>query len=215
VERVVLCSSYTVYRGLKQRAPEGELVEDFSLRSISDAPPSVYAVTKLGAEWLGHCYQAEYGVEFAAVRFAGVFGPWHGTPSGGPSQNMAKLIESAFRGQRCRVSRGDLERASEYVYTADAAQGAVKAARAARSGRPVYNIGMGRLYSGREIVELIEELSGRRIDLDVYEGGTFSGYENELLPGHLDHARASIGFAVEYPMERAIGDYLGWLERQR
>ena len=84
VDRVVFCSSSTVYLGAKDRPPSGLLEENFALQAVRQHPPSVYASMKLAGEWLGHNYREEYGVECASVRFAGVFGPWHGTPSGGP-----------------------------------------------------------------------------------------------------------------------------------
>lgn len=215
VKRVVFCSSNTVYMGLKERPPSGLLTEDFKLRAVSEYPPSVYASMKLAAEWLGHCYRNEYGVDFVAVRFGGVFGPWRGVPSGGPTRLLQQLIENTWYGRLCHIGMGDLERGGmDYVYGHDAAQGAVKAAFAQRPETRVYNIAMGELYTVRDIIAIIERLTGRKAQLEVFQGGSHSGYSQETYAADLARSRAELGYEVEFPMEKAIAHYLAWLERK-
>lgn len=213
-KRLVFCSSSTVWAGLKGRPMDTPIDEDFALRSVSEYPPSVYASMKLAGEWLGHSYRNEYGVDFAAVRFAGVFGPWRGTPSGGPSQVMQRLIEGTWRGEPIVMTAQEMDRPMDYVYAADAAQGAVRALMAERLPRPVYALSMGRNYSIREVAELAQELSGRQAKLEVRQGKSISGYANPVPPANASAAMRDLGWKLEYPMERAIRDYLGWLERQ-
>jgi UDP-glucose 4-epimerase len=212
VKRVVHCSSSTVGFGAKAAASLAAMPEDFSLHAVSEYPPSVYASTKLAGEWLGHCYRNEYGVDFAAVRFGGVFGPWRGTPSGGPSQTMQNLIEHTWRGEPVRITEAETKRAMDYVYAADCAQGAVRALMAERLGQPVYNISMGRNYPFPEVVGIVEEYSGRQVTLDV-QGTTNTGYDVALPPADTSKARADLGWQLEFPMERAVRDYMSWLDR--
>jgi UDP-glucose 4-epimerase len=214
VDRVVFCSSSTVYLGATQRPPSGRLEENFTLQAVRDHPPSVYASMKLAGEWLGHNYREEYGVECASVRFAGVFGPWHGTPSGGPSQLMKNLIESAAQGRPCRISSGALASAAiDYVYASDAAQGAVRAAQAPKLESWVYNVGMGAIYKVPELVANVERVAGRKLELDVFEARSPSGYSTDSFPTDLSRSRAELGYDPEYPMDEAIRNYLDWLER--
>jgi UDP-glucose 4-epimerase len=212
--RLVFCSSSTVWAGLKGRSEAQRTEEDFTLRAVSEYPPSVYASMKLAGEWLGHSYRNEYGVDFAAVRFAGVFGPWRGTPSGGPSQVMQRLIEGAWRGDTIQMVEEEIKRPLDYVYAADAAQGAVRALMAERLSRPVYNLGMGRNYAVPEVVELIQEYSGKQVDLEVVPGRSVSGYPDPVPPADNSAAQSELGWKIEYPMDGAIKDYLQWLERQ-
>jgi UDP-glucose 4-epimerase len=215
VQRVVFCSSSTVYLGLDTPPPSGAHREDFTLHAISEYPPSVYASMKLAAEWLCHCYRNEYGVDAVAVRFGGVFGPWHGTPSGGPSQVLQQIVENTYRGLPVRVSAVDLERGGmDYVYAADAAQGTVRAAFAEAPQTRAYNVAMGRLYTVREILDLTEEIVGRPPDLEIIQAGTNSGYNKPGAPTDLSASRQEIGYVPEFPMDEAIRDYAGWLERQ-
>jgi nucleoside-diphosphate-sugar epimerase len=216
VQRVVFCSSSTVYLGLDEAPPGGAHHENFAVHAIGEYPPSVYASMKLAAEWLCHCYRDEYGVDTVAVRFGGVFGPWRGTPSGGPSMMLQQIIENTWRGRTVRIGAGDLERGGmDYVYAADAAQGTVRAVHAAAPATRVYNIAMGRLYTVREIVALVEAACGRKTELEpMPTAASHSGYTKAGYPTDLSRSRAEIGYEPEFPMEAAIRDYLGWLERQ-
>lgn len=215
VKRVVFCSSNTVYMGLTQRPPDGLLHEDFPLRAIGEYPPSVYASMKLAGEWLGHNYTREYGLDVVSVRFGGVFGPWYGTPSGGPSQMVQQLVESIWHNRPARIGAGDLERGGmDYVYASDAAQGAVRAVLASDVSQRVYNVSMGDIYTVQQIIELLERETNRKLQLDVFQTGSHAGYSQDSYPADLSRSRADIGYTVEYPMERALRDYLGWLEGQ-
>jgi len=214
VSRVVFCSSSTIYLGARDRPVDGLHTEDFALRAVTQHPPSLYASLKLAGEWLGHRYQNEYGVDFVAVRFGSAFGPWRGTPSGWLSQMLKRLIESAWYGQPCRLSADELTRGRDYVYAPHAASGALRAAFAANPASRVYNISMGELSTGRMIVDAIERVSGHKLALEISEDGAASKYLEELCPMDISRARAELGYQVEYPMERAIGDYLRWLRSQ-
>jgi len=214
VSRVVFCSSSTVYLGVRDCPAASAHVEDFLFRAATQHPPSLYASMKLAAEWLGHCYRNEYGVDFAAVRFGSAFGPWRGTPSGWLSQLLKRLIESAWYGQPCHLSADELGRGRDYVYAADAAAGAILAAFAANPESRVYNISMGELSTGRDIVNVIELVSGHKLALEISTDQPASKYLEELCPVDISRARAELGYQVEYPMERAVEDYIRWLERQ-
>jgi UDP-glucose 4-epimerase len=214
VKRVVFCSSNTVYTGLRTPPPSGNHVEDFSLKAVSEAPGSVYAAMKLAGEWLGQCFSREYGLEVVSVRFGGVFGPWRGLPSGGPTRLLQQLIESTWRGEPCRIGAGDVKRGGmDYVYAADAAQGAVLASLREPAGSPSYNVAMGELYTVPQIVEIVERLCERKANLDVQDSGSFGGYDSKSYPADVSLAQRELGFRVEFPMEAAVRDYLDWLQR--
>ncbi len=214
VQRVVFCSSGTVYYGLETRpAP---LPEDTALRSVSEHPPSVYAAMKLAGEWLGLNYTRHYGLDFAAVRFGGVFGPWRGQPGGGPSRIMQEIIEAAHAGRPARLRAGDLDHpGTDYVYAADAAQGAVRACLAERVPSRVYNIALGRTYTLREVLGVVEQVLGRPVAVEVVPAGTFSGYGARAHALDIRRAQEELGYAPEYPLEAAVRDYLAWLAAPR
>jgi UDP-glucose 4-epimerase len=212
VERFVFCSSTVVTMGRRSVDPSGLTPADFSLSVVSEHPPSLYASMKLAAEWLCHCYSNDYGVDAAAVRFGGVFGPWHGVPGGGPSKLLKSLIECAHFGSEYQIAAPDLDRQGmDYTYSPDAAQAAVRAAHAAAVPSRVYSATMGTLHTIRDVIELIEQVSGRPLNVEVVDQDSMTKYGNPTSPMDLSRSTAELGYEVEYPMERAIEDYLRWL----
>ena len=143
--RVVFCGSTVVTMGRRSVAPEDDTLEDFTLKVVSEYPPSLYASMKLASEWLCHNYADSYGLDTAVVRFGGAFGPWHGVPGGGPSKLLKQLIECAHFGRTYRIAQADLHRQGmDYTYSPDGAQGLVRAAFAPEAPNRVYNATMGR-----------------------------------------------------------------------
>ena len=207
VKRVVFCSSSTVYLGLKQPVPDGILREDVSLRVVSEYPPSTYASLKLSAEWIAHEYRTVHEVDSVVIRLAGIFGPWKKAVSS-PHRLVKGILESAWLRQPCELTSAEMtQEGSDYVYARDAAQSVVRAAFAVDPRARVYNIAMGRLYTVQEIIDIVERVVGRKVELHLVEGGKLSGYDKN--PGRLDisRARAELGYEVEFPMEKAIQDY--------
>jgi nucleoside-diphosphate-sugar epimerase len=216
IERVVFCSSNTVALGLSGACPPAGLPEDFTMRVVSEWPPSVYAAMKLASEWLGQGYSQDHAMDVVSLRLGGVFGPWRGVPNGGPSKLLRQLIESAWRGQPTSMTRSEVARGGiDYAYSADVAQSAEKAAYAKAPARGVYNIAMGRLYDVNQLLDAVGSVVGRKPQLEITEGQSFSGYSGHGQPADLSAARHTLGWELEFPMETAVRDYVSWLEAAR
>ena len=154
------------------------------------------------------------GVDAAAVRFGGVFGPWHGVPGGGPSKLLKSLIECAFTGVPYQIAAPDLDRQGmDYTYSPDGAQAIVRAAYAERVPNRVYNATMGQLHTIREIIEVIEKVSDRPLNVEVVDQDSMTKYGNPTSAMDLSRSVEELGYKVEFPMETAVADYLQWLER--
>ena len=214
IKRVVFCGSTVVTMGRRHVEPGDDTVEDFNLNVVSEYPPSLYASMKLASEWLCHNYTDSYGLDTAVVRFGGVFGPWHGTPGGGPSKLLKQLIECAHLGRTYRIAEADLHRQGmDYTYSHDGAQALARAAFADEVPNRVYSATMGELHTIADIISLIEQASGREIGLEVTQDDSMTKYGNPTSPMDLTASRRDLGYEVEYPMGRAVGDYLRWLAR--
>ena len=213
VARLVFCSSTVVTMGRRSVAPADDTVEDFNLNVVSEYPPSLYASMKLASEWLCHNYHDTYGVDAVAVRFGGVFGPWHGVPGGGPSKLLKQLIECAHRGEVYRIAEADLHRQGmDYTYSPDGAQALVRAATSPTVSNRIYNATMGELLTIADIIALIEEAAGKSIELEITQEDSMTKYGNPTSPMELGRSREDLGYSVEYPMNVAVADYLKWLE---
>ena len=212
IRRVVFCSSTVVTMGRRSVDPAADTVEDFGIKVVSEYPPSLYASMKLASEWLCHNYTDSYGLDTAVVRFAGVFGPWHGTPGGGPSKLLKQLIECAHFGRTYSIAEPDLHRQGmDYTYSVDGAQALVRAAFAPEVPNRVYSAAMGELHTIAEIIAQIEQAAGRPVDLEVTQEDSMTKYGNPTSPMDLTASRRDLGYEVEYPMGEAVADYLRWL----
>lgn len=213
VPRFVFCSSTVVTMGRREVASDADTVEDFNLNVVSEYPPSLYASMKMASEWLGHNYRDTYDMETVSVRFGGVFGPWHGVPGGGPSKLLKQLIECAHHGRVYRIAEPDLDRQGmDYTYSVDGAQATVRAAFSKNVSNHVYNASMGDLYPIREIIAQIEKAAGKSIELEITQEDSMTKYSNPTSAMDLSRSRSDLGYAVEYPMDVAVADYLEWLE---
>ena len=221
IARVVFTSSATVYYGSYSHPEEKAQEEDFTLRAITQRPLGVYPTTKLAGEHLGLSYRDLYGVDFVAVRFAGVFGPWSGPVAGLPGMALKELAERPMREKVVRIGRNLVwPGKEEFLYMKDAAQSTVLACLLpkmdpAKSPVPVYNVSMGREYEFEEVLEVLQEVYPQaRFEVVEGEEASAGGYPSiPKRPMDLSRSSAELGYQPRYRMEDALLDYRRWLER--
>ncbi len=141
VRRVVVAGSTSVqYSALARYS--GTVPEDFSLHTVAEAPASIYAATKLSAEWIARGFGQAGTPHIVVLRFAPLLG--RPGPDGVVSRLLATLARPRDHGP-VRIDEPSLVWAGveEFLDTEDAAT-AVLAALDAPSPGPVYNIAPGR-----------------------------------------------------------------------
>jgi nucleoside-diphosphate-sugar epimerase len=172
-------------------------------------PSTIYSATKLACEHLGLNYHRSYGLDFAAVRFSAVVGPWRYGGGGGPTQRFKEMLERALKKEPASFPASR----QEYVYSKDAAMGCFLAAHAEKSSlkKRVYNISMGRVYGGDEIKSIVEkEIPGSSVELSK---DTATGINvDRMEAADLSASKAEIGFVPKYDMAGAVKDYTAWLK---
>ena len=147
--RLVMASSSSVY---------GDAAE-LPLRETTRCQPvSPYGVTKLAAENLGYLYGRLHGVPVVSLRYFTVYGPRQ-------RPDMAfHLFLKAARDRQPIALFGDGRQTRDFTFIGDV----VSATRAAAdSGRPgcVYNVGGGERISMQRVLEVIEEVTGRSLQV--------------------------------------------------
>ena len=147
---VAFASSAAVY-GEPERLP---VDEGHPLR-----PASLYGLTKAQAEGLLAQAARDYGIRYSALRLFNVYGE---RMRPGPYASVVyNFIRAALRGERPRVF-GDGRATRDFVYVGDVAE-AFLAAVERRAEGPV-NVGTGRETSVLELLELVGEVTGRRLE---------------------------------------------------
>jgi UDP-glucose 4-epimerase len=131
------------------------------------APLSPYGVTKLTAEYYLNYYRVVHGMEYAALRYANVFGPRQ-NPHG--EAGVVAIFASRLRAQKPLTIYGDGEQTRDYVYIDDvvAANMLLSDAVLPVGGdldQRAYNVGTGKETSVNELAQTLIGAAGRKVDV--------------------------------------------------
>ena len=143
--RVVLASSSSVY-GEAEAYPTPE--------DTCPRPISPYGITKLGCEQLAHAYRADAVV----LRYFTVYGPRQR-----PDMFFRRVCEALLAGRGFEIY-GTGEQSRSFTYVGDAVAATIAAMERAPAGA-VYNVGGGDEASMLEAIALLEQVSGRELEV--------------------------------------------------
>ncbi len=147
--RVVYASSSSVY-GETDRFPMKE--------TDLTRPVSPYGVSKLAAENLMCLYHHNFGVETVSLRYFTVYGPRQR-----PDMAFHRIIRSILTGETFRLFGSGLQ-SRDFTYVSDIVEANILAGMKGTPGA-IYNIGGGTRISMNNVIELIEQLAGRKANI--------------------------------------------------
>lgn len=203
LRRVVMASSKGVYRRVDDEHGHPTytpLREEYPI-----GPDDVYDVTKYAAEQLGLNYARSHGVDFVALRFAATYGPGRMARHGSLAIRSA-IVENAFYGRPTVLERGG-DQQDDFVYTADVAQGLVRALHAERVVHRVFNIGTGQPSTLTAAAEILRR-AVPGADIRIGPGTDYGTGSGRYCVFDISRARAELGYEPAYDHERGILDYL-------
>lgn len=189
-QRLVFASSSSVY-GAKRGAVEAFREDDPCL-----TPASPYAATKRMNELQLSTYRDLYGIGVFALRFFTVYGPRQR-----PDMAIAKFID-AIANDRSITLFGDGSSRRDYTFIDDIVSGVVAAIERVTPGAfEIYNLGGTRTISLADLVEVIENVVGKkaRIDRQPDQPG-----DVPITFANIDRARAALGYEPTTPIEIGI-----------
>ena len=202
LKRVVVASSSV----LNHHVLAGDGTNDTMREEGLPRPISIYSSCKQAVESLGLNYARWYGVDFAAVRYGAVCGPWRGDGGGGPSKVFLALIQNALRGEESIIPSG----AIEWVYSKDAASGTVAALDAKLDKNRVFNLSMGRLVSAEDIASALkDEVPGARPRIEEMSRSG-PAMASMTRASSMSLAREVLGFTPHYQIRESIHDMVRW-----
>ena len=192
IEKLVYASSSSVY-GDNAPIPMRE--------DTLPQPLSPYGVTKLAAEHLCHLYSTNHGVPATSVRYFTVYGPRQR-----PDMAFNRFLRAALQGAPISVF-GDGEQTRDFTYVDDAVAATILAAERGTPGR-AYNIGGGSRVSVNDVLQIVERISGRRLDVrrePAQKGDMRDTYADT------SRARAELGFAPATSLADGLAAEYRWL----
>jgi len=149
VENFVFASTSSVY-GETKTLP-------FVETDPADRPLAAYPASKRAAELLAHTYHHLHGLNVTILRFFNVYGP-----AGRPDMMPLRVMNALLDGTTIPIfNGGDIHR--DWTYIDDTVQGVI-AALDQPLGYEILNLGVGAPISLREFIDVLETLSGRKLN---------------------------------------------------
>ena len=163
VRRVVLASSGAVY---------GDLADQPLTESLTPAPRSPYAVSKLSAEYYVRTIGGLWGIETVSLRIFNAYGPGQHLPASHPPV-VPHYLRQALRGGTL-VAHGDGSQTRDYVYVDDVVSALVASATAPNINGLVINVGSGTETSIKDLIQQVLDTTNSKAEV-IYNAKTSGG----------------------------------------
>lgn len=166
------------------------------------SPFSPYGITKLAAENLCRAFEANFGLPITILRYFSVYGPRQR-----PDMAYHILIRTLLGGGTFTLY-GDGEQTRSNTFVADCVKATLLAAeRRENALGQVFNVGGGEIVSLNRVIQMLEELTGRkaRIDRKPPRPG-----DQKHTAANIDNARARLGYAPTTPVAAGLAAQVEW-----
>jgi UDP-glucuronate 4-epimerase len=197
ISKFVFASSSSVYGGNK-KVP-------FSEEDNVDNPVSPYAATKKAGELFCYTYSHLFDISVFAYRFFTVYGP-----SQRPEMAIHYFTKNIIEGNPIDVF-GDGSSSRDYTYIDDITN-TIAANLSNIKGYEVFNLGNSRTVKLSELIELIENQTGKKAIInqrDFVAGDVFTTYADILK------AKKMLKYSPETPIEEGIKKFAAWYLNNR
>jgi UDP-glucose 4-epimerase len=201
IKRFILSSTANLF-GLPDRIP---IEEDSPIR-----PGSPYGESKHILERMLHWMDDRFGMRYAALRYFNAAGA-PSTDRGedhDPETHLIPIVLQVALGQREHVTiygddydTPDGTCVRDYIHVTDLADAHVRALHGLDGGSRAYNLGIGRGFSVREVIETAREVTGHPIPAVI--GPRRPGDPAVLVAGS-DRIRRELGWSPRYTELRDI-----------
>lgn len=201
--KILLACSSAEYGNIKEE--DCPLVEERLLK-----PHTPYGVSKVGVENLGRQYALNYGMKVFLPRMFIHVGTGH--PPATAIQNFARQLALIKKGVlKPEIHVGNLETYRDYIDVRDGVKAMRLLMEKGNAGEP-YNICNGKAYQIREILDMLIEISGVKVDV-ISDKKLFRVADEPLLLGD-DSKIKALGYTREYSMYQTLEDvFADWESR--
>ncbi len=195
-QKIVMASTSSIY-GENPPYPTPETAS-------SSEPLQPYAASKKGAEALTHSYHHLYDIDVTIVRYFTVYGP-----AGRPDLAMFRFVQWITEGQPVRIN-GDGTQSRGFTYIDDIVRGTIAALKPV--GYEIVNLGGHEVITINGLVELIEELTGRKADVKYGPPNLADMFTNWA---DVSKAREMLGWQPQVTLKEGLGHLIDWYNRER
>ncbi len=125
-------------------------------------PTSPYGAAKLAGELYCRSFYRSYGLETVVLRYFNIYGPRQ-DPNGPYAAVIPRFVQAIVTGER-PVVFGDGTQSRDFVHVNDVVQANLLAAQCPEAPGRTFNVGSGRSTTLLELLEVLGEIFGRRIE---------------------------------------------------
>jgi UDP-glucose 4-epimerase len=196
VSKVVFAASSSAY-GNTPTLPKVE--------TMTPAPRSPYAVSKLAGESYCSVFWQVYGLRTTSLRYFNVYGPRQ-DPNGAYAAVIPRFIMAALRGQPLTIL-GDGSQTRDFTYVEDVVRANLLASGSRAADGRVINIGAGGRTSLRDLAHLI--ISAAKSESAIRFDPPRKGDVQDSLAG-LQLARELLGYSPKVDIATGIRSTVAW-----
>ena len=204
IRRVVYVSTFGAYD--RSKIKEGPIREDHPIGGHN-----LYTTTKVCSEHLVHAYAHLYNLDTVIIRPAGVFGRGHYVGGSTVGMIMRDLALNVMKGDPITLD-GKIYFANEYVYAKDVALALDLACKVKEPKQRIYNAGSGVVAGAADLARIARKLAPK---LEIKVVGDGSEDSSKQFPLDLSRSQAELGYSPQFPLKKALQDYMEelWGER--
>ncbi len=195
VPKFVQASTSSVY---------GDAPRPFREDQPTDRPLSPYAASKKAAELAAFVYHQAFGLDVSVLRYFTVYGP-----AGRPDMSLFRFVQWISEGQPV-VVYGDGLQERDFTYVDDIARGTLAAL--APVGYAVINLGSDRPVKVLDAIRMIEEMVGRRAELDHRPPHPA---DVRATWADITRARTLLGWQPRTPFPEGVARLVEWYREHR
>lgn len=208
IKKIFYSSSACIYPEYNQMDPDNPKCSEDS--AYPAAPDSDYGWEKLFSERLYLAFHRNYGLDVRIARFHNIFGPegtWDGGKEKAPAA-MCRKVAEAQDGSSIEMW-GDGQQTRSFLYIDECLDGMRRLMDSATFRGPV-NIGSEEMVTINRLVEMVMEISGKRLRIHHIDGplgvrGRNS--DNRLI-------REELGWEPKTPLKDGLAKTYHWIEQQ-
>lgn len=150
-------------------------------------PQSPYGINKLTSEKYIHFFARNYGIKFTILRYANVYGPRQNPLAGA---GVVAIYAYKMLKDEPMTMFGDGEQTRDYVFVLDVVNANISAFEKSATG--IFNIGTGQETSLNEIVSALEQITGKKANIEHLPAN-----KSEQLNSCLDISKAQDELGLE------------------
>ncbi len=181
-------------------------------------PENPYGETKLMIERFLHWYEKAHDIKYMSIRYFNAAGAALdgsiGEDHPAESHLIPILISKAMSGQEATIYGGDYgtkdgTNVRDYIHVLDLAEAHTIALKALREGQPSesYNCGTGVGYSNKEIVNMINKVTGLELRMTI---GPRRPGDADSLVADVGKIKQNLGWSAKLGLEDIIKSAYAW-----